>query len=97
MLDENTLANKKLHLKSANQQVDTTQYSLNGEWDLLGAWPEERLVTHPCCRQEVAEISYVIHIKRLSLFYVTSFIVPCALVAILTVLVFLTPEGELLM
>ena len=83
----------KLHINTASDTVFTQQYLANGEWQLINARSEQSLMSHSCCKEMVSGVSYVLHIKRLSQFYVTNFIIPCALIAVLTLLVFLMPEG----
>lgn len=68
-------------------------YSPNGQWELVGTWAHRETLQHSCCTKEVAQITYDIHIKRLPLFYITNFILPCALIAALNAMVFLTPAG----
>ena len=83
----------KLNINAASDTVSTQQYLANGEWQLINARSEQSLMSHFCCKAMVSGVSYVLHIRRLSQFYVTNFITPCALIAVLTLLVFLMPEG----
>ena len=83
----------KLHINTASDTVFTQQYLANGEWQLISARSEQSLMSHSCCKEMVSGVLYVLHIRRLSQFYVTNFIIPCALIAVLTLLVFLMPEG----
>ena len=83
----------KLNIKAASDTVSTQHYLANGEWELINARSEQSLMSHFCCKAMVSGVSYVLHIRRLSQFYVMNFIIPCALIAVLTLLVFLMPEG----
>ena len=83
----------KLNINAASDTVFTQHYLANGEWQLINARSEQSLMSHFCCKEMVSGVSYVLHIRRLSQFYVTNFIIPCALIAVLTLLVFLMPEG----
>lgn len=82
----------KLSILPASQNVVTDDYLANGEWMLISARSERSLRPHFCCKSMVSGVSYMLHIRRRSLFYVTSFILPCALISVLTLLVFLMPE-----
>lgn len=82
----------KLNIKAASDTVSTQHYLANGEWELINARSEQSLMSHFCCKAMVSGVSYVLHIRRLSQFYVMNFIIPCALIAVLTLLVFLMPE-----
>ena len=84
----------KLSILPASQNVVTDDYLANGEWMLISARSERSLRPHFCCKSMVSGVSYMLHIRRRSLFYVTSFILPCALISVLTLLVFLMPEGK---
>lgn len=82
----------KLNISAASRTVFTSDYIANGEWVLISARSERSLMSHLCCKKMVSGVSYVLHIRRLPLFYVTNFIIPCALISVLTLLVFLMPE-----
>jgi len=82
----------KLNIYPASDTVFTHEYLPNGEWALISARSERSLMSHFCCKAMVSDVSYILHIRRLSLFYVTIFIIPCALISVLTLLVFLMPE-----
>lgn len=83
----------KLNIYPESQTVSMEKYLKNGEWALISTRSERSLMSHFCCKSMVSGVSYVLHIRRLSLFYVTIFILPCALISVLTLLVFLMPEG----
>ncbi|KAJ7390925.1 Neuronal acetylcholine receptor subunit alpha-7 [Desmophyllum pertusum] len=82
----------KLNITAARDTVFTQHYLANGEWELISATSERSLMSHFCCKAMVSGVSYVLHIRRLSQFYVTNFIMPCALISVLTLLVFFMPE-----
>lgn len=82
----------ELNITPANQYVFTEEYLPNGEWTLISASSESSLMSHFCCKSLVSGVSYVFHVRRRSLFYVTNFIVPCALISVMTLLLFLMPE-----
>ncbi|XP_031564357.1 acetylcholine receptor subunit alpha-1-B-like [Actinia tenebrosa] len=81
----------KLNIQSLQSTVGTSRYLTNGEWTLKSTRAERTQVSHICCKHDVARITYTIRIKRKTLFYMTNFILPCAIIAFLTLLVFLTP------
>lgn len=82
----------KLNIYPGSDTIFTQHYLPNGEWQLISARSERSLMAHFCCKAMVSRVSYVLHIRRLSQFYVTNFIVPCALISVLTLLVFMMPE-----
>ncbi|XP_020903827.1 neuronal acetylcholine receptor subunit alpha-7 [Exaiptasia diaphana] len=86
----------KLDLQPKSREEMLYDYHLNGEWELMEASSRRTTVVHICCKNDVARITYHLHLKRRTLFYMTNFILPCAIIAFLTLLVFLTPieSGE---
>ncbi|XP_022792184.1 neuronal acetylcholine receptor subunit alpha-7-like [Stylophora pistillata] len=76
--------------------ADLSSYVENGEWILLGVKSERRLLTYDCCDGEFPDVTYHVQIRRRTLFYMMNFILPCVLIAVLTLLVFLLPpeSGE---
>ncbi|XP_032220714.2 neuronal acetylcholine receptor subunit alpha-10 isoform X2 [Nematostella vectensis] len=83
----------KLDLQPLDGKVDTTRYITNSEWKLLSATAVRTQVSHICCRQEVARITYSLHIERRRLYYSMNFILPCTIIAFLMLLVFMTPDN----
>lgn len=73
-----------------------SSYQSNGEWELKDTKAERTQLSHICCDQEVARITYYIYIRRRKLFYLINFVLPCVIVAFLTLLVFLTPDGKVI-
>ena len=84
----------KLNIIPESQDVFINDYLPNGEWTLISARSERSLMSHFCCKSMVSGVSYVLHTRRRSLFYIMNFILPCALISVLTLLVFLMPEGQ---
>jgi hypothetical protein len=75
------------------EEIDLSMFSPNSQWELVETWAHRNPLQHSCCSKEVAQIQYDIHIKRLPSFYISNFILPCALIAALAAMVFLTPAG----
>ncbi|XP_028408538.1 acetylcholine receptor subunit alpha-1-A-like [Dendronephthya gigantea] len=86
-----TLDIDRQDINPINTEIDLSMFSPNSQWELLETWAHRHTLRHSCCAKDVAQIQYDIHIKRLPLFYISNFILPCALIAALTAMVFLTP------
>lgn len=71
-------------------------YGDNGEWILLSSKPVRQVKQYDCCDGWYPEVAYKIHLRRRTLYYIMNFILPCILIAVLTLLVFLLPpeSGE---
>lgn len=76
--------------------ADLSKYTISGEWELLEAPLNRNEVKYSCCPHPFIDITYTIHVKRRVLFYLMNLIVPCIVLAILTVFSFYLPpeSGE---
>ncbi|XP_071252630.1 neuronal acetylcholine receptor subunit alpha-7-like isoform X3 [Salvelinus alpinus] len=88
------------------QEADLSGYMSNGEWDLLG----ERALSAPdpgvpgdrheifyeCCTEPYSDVTFVVTLRRRTLFYALNLLVPCVLISSLTLLLFILParSGE---
>lgn len=54
------------------------------------------VVKYECCPEEYIDVTFTLHIRRRSLFYVSNLVVPCMLMSSLSLLVFVMPpeSGE---
>ena len=68
----------------------------NGEWLLVSAKATRTVRTYDCCAGEYPDVTYVIQLRRRTMFYMINYILPCSLIAVLTLLVFVLPpeSGE---
>lgn len=74
-----------------NSSADLSEYSESVEWELLGVPGEFHSVEYKCCPNPYDDVTYSVQIKRRALYYAMYLIIPCALIAVLTLLVFLLP------
>ena len=90
------LAGNKLNLTNSREAADLSKYTISGEWELLAATLERHEVFYSCCPHPFIDVTYYIHVKRRVLFYMMNLIVPCIVLAILTVFSFYLPpeSGE---
>jgi len=71
-----------------------SKYTISGEWDLVAAPVKRNVITYSCCPDPFIDITFTLHIRRKVLFYLTNLIVPCIVLAMLTVFSFhLPPES----
>ncbi|XP_015777551.1 PREDICTED: neuronal acetylcholine receptor subunit alpha-7-like, partial [Acropora digitifera] len=71
--------------------ADLHEYSPSVEWELIGVPGEFHSVKYACCDQPFDDVTYNVQIKRRPLYYTMYLIIPCAMISILTLLVFLLP------
>jgi len=66
----------------------------NGEWDLIGVPATRNEVIYECCPEPYLDITFVIKIRRRTLYYFFNLIVPCLLIASMAVLGFTLPPDS---
>jgi len=78
----------------SDAQVDLSDYVYSGSWDIIGC--PAQLATHSSSAVTGplrASMTFVLHIRRKTLFYTVNLIVPCVLIAMLSVTVFYLPAS----
>ena len=76
--------------------ADVGEYIESGEWELKEASLVRNVVKYSCCPDPYVDITYTIHVKRKVLYYLSNLILPCVLLAALTVFTHCLPpeSGE---
>ena len=74
-----------------SSSADLSEYSESAAWELLGVPGEFHSKRYNCCPNPYHDVTYSVRIKRRALYYAMYLIIPCALIAVLTLLVFLLP------
>nr|XP_054764959.1 neuronal acetylcholine receptor subunit alpha-10-like [Lytechinus pictus] len=76
---------------------DNTVYRSDGEWDMIGLTTVTNQQTYPDSPGiSYYDVTYTIHLRRRAMYYVFNLLVPCILIASITLLGFLLPvdSGE---
>nr|AJP36493.1 nicotinic acetylcholine receptor alpha 7 [Leptinotarsa decemlineata] len=73
---------------------DLSSFITNGEWDLLGVPGKRNEIYYNCCPEPYIDITFVIIIRRRTLYYFFNLIVPCVLIASMAVLGFTLPPDS---
>ena len=75
--------------------VGIAKYEVNGEWDLMDERIVRGTVYHAFSNDTVfSELSYKLLLRRKPLYYIANFVIPCVLIALVTILLFLIPPGR---
>jgi len=72
-------------------QIDTTNYVLSNEWELVSTPAKKNVITYPCCPEPYPDLTFFIVIQRIPIFYVIVLIIPCVLLSLLTLVSFWLP------
>lgn len=89
-----TYNSRYLDLALKSNTADLKKYTRNGQWTLVSANATKNVVKYSCCEYPYVDITFSVHIRRRPLFYVQNLILPCILLATLTVFSFSLPPGS---
>ena len=91
-----TFGGDRLTMTSASDSADISKYVTNGEWDLVEMRAKLNKMKYNCCDYLFYDVTFYLTIKRKPLYYIFNLIVPCALIATLTLIKFFLPpeSGE---
>lgn len=89
-----TYNSQHLDLAPKSDTADLQKYTSNGQWTLVSVNATRNVVKYSCCKYPYVDITFSVHIRRRPLFYVHNLILPCILLATLTVFSFTLPPGS---
>jgi len=73
--------------------VDMSDYYASFIWDIMDVPATRHEVVYPCCIEVFPDVTFVLVLRRKTLFYTVNLIIPCVAISFLTVLVFYLPSG----
>ncbi|XP_023147378.2 neuronal acetylcholine receptor subunit alpha-7-like isoform X2 [Amphiprion ocellaris] len=76
------------------KEADVSGYMPNGEWDLLEVPGGRHEVFYDCCAEPYPDVTFVVTLRRRTLFYALNLLIPCVLLSSMTLLVFLLPANS---
>uniref|UniRef100_A0A674M9V8 Uncharacterized protein n=1 Tax=Takifugu rubripes TaxID=31033 RepID=A0A674M9V8_TAKRU len=76
------------------KEADVSGYMHNGEWDLLEVPGGRHEVFYDCCAEPYPDVTFVVTLRRRTLFYALNLLIPCVLLSSMTLLVFLLPANS---
>ncbi|XP_029958234.1 neuronal acetylcholine receptor subunit alpha-7-like isoform X2 [Salarias fasciatus] len=76
------------------KEADVSGYMTNGEWDLLEVPGDRHEVFYDCCAEPYPDVTFVVTLRRRTLFYALNLLIPCVLLSSMTLLVFLLPANS---
>ncbi|CAM1330620.1 CHRNA7 (predicted) [Pycnogonum litorale] len=82
-----------LRLKSP-EGGDLSSFITNGEWTLLGMPATRNELHYACCPDPYIDVTFVIHIRRRTLYYGFNLIIPCVLISSMSLLGFTLPPDS---
>ncbi|XP_057690448.1 neuronal acetylcholine receptor subunit alpha-7-like isoform X2 [Corythoichthys intestinalis] len=76
------------------KEADVSGYMPNGEWDLLEVPGGRHEIFYDCCAEPYPDVTFVVTLRRRTLYYALNLLIPCVLLSSMTLLVFLLPANS---
>ncbi|XP_038146097.1 neuronal acetylcholine receptor subunit alpha-7-like isoform X2 [Cyprinodon tularosa] len=76
------------------KEADVSGYMPNGEWDLMEVPGGRNEVFYDCCAEPYPDVTFVVTLRRRTLFYALNLLIPCVLLSSMTLVVFLLPANS---
>uniref|UniRef100_A0A667Z9P3 Neuronal acetylcholine receptor subunit alpha-7 n=1 Tax=Myripristis murdjan TaxID=586833 RepID=A0A667Z9P3_9TELE len=76
------------------KEADVSGYMPNGEWDLLEVPGGRNEVFYDCCAEPYPDVTFVVTLRRRTLYYALNLLIPCVLLSSMTLVVFLLPANS---
>ncbi|KAG7457862.1 hypothetical protein MATL_G00231820 [Megalops atlanticus] len=74
--------------------ADISGYMPNGEWDLVEVPGTRNEVFYDCCKEPYPDVTFIVTIRRRTLYYALNLLIPCVLLSSMTLLIFLLPADS---
>ncbi|KAM3857991.1 cholinergic receptor, nicotinic, alpha 11 [Diretmus argenteus] len=74
--------------------ADISGYMPNGEWDLVGVPGLRSEAYYDCCKEPYPDVTFVVTIRRRTLYYALNLLIPCVLLSSMTLLIFVLPADS---
>jgi len=75
-------------------EIELDQYNKNSEWELLETTALRNVVIYPCCPHPYADLTYRLTLKRRVTFHMRLFLIPTAILSILSMGIFWIPPNR---
>uniref|UniRef100_A0A8D3CLR5 Neuronal acetylcholine receptor subunit alpha-7 n=1 Tax=Scophthalmus maximus TaxID=52904 RepID=A0A8D3CLR5_SCOMX len=74
--------------------ADISGFMPNGEWDLVGVPGTRNEAFYDCCKEPYPDVTFVVTIRRRTLYYALNLLIPCVLLSSMTLLIFVLPADS---
>ncbi|XP_051926123.1 cholinergic receptor, nicotinic, alpha 11 [Hippocampus zosterae] len=76
------------------KRADVSGYVPNGEWDLIGVPGARNERFYDCCQEPYPDVTFVVTVRRRTLYYALNLLIPCMLMSSMTLLIFVLPADS---
>ncbi|XP_061818978.1 neuronal acetylcholine receptor subunit alpha-10 [Nerophis lumbriciformis] len=84
----------QMDLFNALDSADLADFIPNVEWEILGMPAKKNVIQYGCCSDPYPDITFTLHLKRRSSFYIFNLLIPCMMISFLAPLGFYLPADS---
>uniref|UniRef100_A0A3Q4HV75 Neuronal acetylcholine receptor subunit alpha-9-I-like n=1 Tax=Neolamprologus brichardi TaxID=32507 RepID=A0A3Q4HV75_NEOBR len=84
----------QMDLFNALDSADLADFVPNVEWEVLGMPAKKNVILYGCCSEPYPDITFSLHLKRRSSFYIFNLLIPCMMISFLAPLGFYLPADS---
>ncbi|XP_028322142.1 neuronal acetylcholine receptor subunit alpha-10-like [Gouania willdenowi] len=84
----------QMDLINALDSADLADFVPNVEWEVLGMPAKKNVILYGCCSDPYPDITFMLHLKRRSSFYIFNLLIPCMMISFLAPLGFYLPADS---
>ncbi|XP_059208087.1 neuronal acetylcholine receptor subunit alpha-9-like [Centropristis striata] len=84
----------QMDLFNALDTADLADFIDNVEWEVLGMPAKKNVILYGCCSDPYPDITFSLHLKRRSSFYIFNLLIPCMMISFLAPLGFYLPADS---
>ena len=84
----------QVDITNRTEEVDLSNYVVNGEWQLLDVRIVRKVEYYACCPEPFPDVTFYVKIRRKTLYYMYNVVFPCIMMSALTLLVFCLPPDS---
>ncbi|XP_061606718.1 neuronal acetylcholine receptor subunit alpha-10 [Phyllopteryx taeniolatus] len=84
----------QMDLFNALDSADLADFIPNVEWEILGMPAKKNVILYGCCSDPYPDITFTLHLKRRSSFYIFNLLLPCMMISFLAPLGFYLPADS---
>ncbi|XP_051903058.1 neuronal acetylcholine receptor subunit alpha-10-like [Hippocampus zosterae] len=84
----------QMDLFNALDSADLADFIHNVEWEVLGMPAKKNVILYGCCSDPYPDITFTLHLKRRSSFYIFNLLLPCMMISFLAPLGFYLPADS---
>uniref|UniRef100_UPI003AB03C8F neuronal acetylcholine receptor subunit alpha-10-like n=1 Tax=Centroberyx gerrardi TaxID=166262 RepID=UPI003AB03C8F len=84
----------QMDLVNGLDSAEMADFVPNVEWEVLGMPAKKNVILYGCCSEPYPDITYTLHLKRRSSFYIFNLLIPCMMISFLAPLGFYLPADS---